>query len=97
MTFAGINKTSGNDNGYADYTSGMTGTVSPGISQNLTCTIRVGDSAYPAIVVVWFDWNQDLDFDDPTETYTVGTHLNISGTNTAAPPPRPALLKLCTL
>jgi uncharacterized repeat protein (TIGR01451 family) len=83
VTFAGINKNSGNDNGYADYTSN-TGTVNTGAASPLSCTINLGDATYPAIVVVWFDWNQDHDFDDADERYTVGTGLNVLGANTAA-------------
>ncbi|MBN2006465.1 MAG: hypothetical protein JXA21_24145 [Anaerolineae bacterium] len=82
VTFAGINNTSGDDDGYADYTA-FTAAVVPGGSPQLTTTIMLGDSAYPAIVVAWIDWNRNYSFDDAGERYVVGTNLGTLGANTA--------------
>ena len=74
VTFAGINKTSGDDSGYADYTAEV-GTVTQGSSHTLACTFNLSDVTYPAMVMVWFDWNQDFDFNDTTEKYEVARDI----------------------
>jgi uncharacterized delta-60 repeat protein len=81
VTYAGIDHPSGNDSGYADYTT-FAASVIQGSSATLTGTVYVGDSYYPAVLVAWIDWNHNLSLDDPGEKYVIGTHLNISGTNT---------------
>ncbi len=86
VTFAGINKTSDIPSspplaGYLDYTA-TKGTAMQGTSGSLSCTINLGDVGYPAIVVVWFDWNHDSDFDDAGEKFIVGQNLNTLGSNT---------------
>ncbi len=78
VTFAGINKNSGNDDGYADYTAEV-GTVSPGASQLLSVSIHLSDPTYPAAIVAWFDWNRDFDFNDDGEKYVVATNVGQGG------------------
>jgi hypothetical protein len=87
VTFAGINHNSGQESGayaYADYTA-FSGSVSRSSSPTLTSTLMVSDGAnYPAIVVAWIDWNQNLSFDDAGEKYVIGTNLNAVNPNTAS-------------
>lgn len=83
VTYAGINNTSGTDDGYADYTA-QVAAVTQGSSAVLTTTINVGDVGYPAVVVAWVDWNHNFSLDDPGEKYVIGTHLGLLGPNTAS-------------
>ncbi|MBU0495859.1 MAG: cadherin repeat domain-containing protein [Chloroflexi bacterium] len=79
VTFAGINHDSGDDDGYADYTA-FAASVNVESTYTLFCTINVGSSTYPAVVVAWIDWNHNYSFED-AEKYVIGT--NLGGTKTA--------------
>jgi len=62
VNFSGINNTSGDNGGYADY-SGQTATVNKGSSYNITLTPGFASGAYTEYWKVWIDFNQDGDFD----------------------------------
>ncbi len=83
VAYAGIDHSSGDDAGYADYTA-QSATVVPGGNETLTVTVMLGDPEYPASVVAWIDWNQNYSFDDDGETYVIGTDLGALGLNTAS-------------
>jgi len=83
VTYAGIDNTSGNNNGYADYTA-QVAAVTQGSSAVLTTTVNVGDTAYAAVVIAWIDWNHNFSLDDPGEKYVIGTNLGLLGPNTAS-------------
>ncbi len=76
VTFAGINNTSGNDGGYADYTA-QTATVEPEQTYTISLTPGFAGTIYNEAWKVWIDWNQDGDFDDSGEEV-----LSESGTST---------------
>ncbi len=61
-----INNLSGNNGGYADFTSIST-TLSKGSSNTITITPRWSGRAYNEAYRVWIDYNQDGDFDDSGE------------------------------
>jgi len=71
VVFAGINKTSTrNANGYDDFTS-SSANVSAGTSHNLQVTIEGYRDGANDEIYAWFDWNQDGDFADSGEFYTL--------------------------
>lgn len=76
VNFAGINNTSGgNTGGPVNYLS-QTATVTAGQNYNLSVTIDPDANDY---IYAWIDWNQDLDFADPGETYTVAANIGVAG------------------
>lgn len=83
VAFSDLDHASGDDSGYADYTA-FAATVDRGSSYPLTVELTLGDSAYPAVVVAWIDWNQNYSFDDAGEKTVIGTNLNLTGANTAS-------------
>jgi hypothetical protein len=66
-----INKTSGNNNGYADFTATDITTLSPGSAYTATLTPGFTSGAYSEYWAVWIDYNKDGDFADAGEA--VGT------------------------
>ena len=84
VTFAGIDSdTDIEDGAYGDYTA-QVASVSPGQTYNFSCTVNVGDVTFPAVVMAWFDWNQNESFDDDGEAYEIGSNLGTLGANTAS-------------
>ena len=84
VVIGSINNTSGNNSGYADYTS-MTAVMDMGASYSFTLTPGfssgglMGSSTYPEYWKIWIDYNGDGDFTDAGENvYDAG------GTSTAA-------------
>lgn len=78
-----INKTSGNNNGYADFTATDITTLTPGSSYTATLTPGFSGSAYSEYWTVWIDYNKDGDFADAGETVGSGSGsgvVNISFT-----------------
>ncbi len=59
VQFNGINKDSGDNGGYADFTGSVTNTLTPGQSYTLSVTVSTG--GYTEYVSVAIDWNQDYD------------------------------------
>jgi hypothetical protein len=64
--FAGINNTSGNNNGYADYTS-QSATLTAGGTASVTMVPGFASSSYSEFWRIWIDYNQDGDFEDAGE------------------------------
>lgn len=72
VQIGGINHTSGNDGGYADYTEVST-TLEAGSNATITLTPGFGGScSYKERWVVFIDWNRDGDFFDSGELVTWG-------------------------
>lgn len=77
-----INNQSGNNGGYADYTS-LSTTLVKGSNNTITITPKWTGSKYSEAYRVWIDYNQDGDFDDAGEmVYSRArtTSTSISGT-----------------
>ncbi|MBT6554475.1 MAG: choice-of-anchor D domain-containing protein [Candidatus Marinimicrobia bacterium] len=72
------------DNDYSDFTA-MSTTLSRELSYDLRVYVNT-DGDYTVNTMVWIDWNQDLDFDDTGETYTLGTATNVASGLTSASP-----------
>ena len=72
------------DNGYEDFT-----TISTDAVIGATCDLNVKvntDGNNTLYTMVWVDWNNDKDFDDSGEEYTLGTATNVSdGLTTGSP------------
>ncbi|BBB28359.1 DUF4347 domain-containing protein [Neptunomonas japonica] len=76
VTFAGINNTTGQDGGgYGDYTAQFA-SVAAGTSNDLSITINAYSDEY---INTWIDWNQDGDFLDINESYTLATNVMANG------------------
>ncbi len=76
VDYAGIsNASAGNTGGPVDYTA-MTANVTAGVSNDLSVTILADAFEY---VYAWIDWNQDNDFADAGETYTLATNTSSAG------------------
>ncbi|MCD4651980.1 MAG: carboxypeptidase regulatory-like domain-containing protein [Candidatus Cloacimonetes bacterium] len=76
VQFGTIDNPSGND-AYADYTNIST-TVDNG--QSLTITVQIGSYFSNDFTTVWVDWNQDDDFADTGESYSVTGNQTQTGT-----------------
>ncbi|MRT15573.1 T9SS type A sorting domain-containing protein [Vitellibacter sp. q18] len=61
-----INNLSGNNGGYADFTS-LSATLAKGSSNTITITPKWTGSVYREAYRVWIDYNQDGDFNDSGE------------------------------
>ncbi|MBW7952267.1 MAG: fibronectin type III domain-containing protein, partial [Chitinophagaceae bacterium] len=76
VTYAGINNTSvGNTGGPVNYTSQI-GFVTIGSPETLSVSIEADSGDY---VYAFIDWNQDGDFNDPEEVYTVASGVSTNG------------------
>ncbi|MFZ4783923.1 MAG: fibronectin type III domain-containing protein [Flavobacteriales bacterium] len=83
VTFGSINNTSGNNNGYANFTS-LNTTVNKGSAYAFSGTPGFTAAAYSETWRVWIDLNADYDFDDAGELlYTsANTSAAVNGTIT---------------
>ena len=71
VIFNTIDNATGKPAGYSDYTN-----ISTAINRNTTydLTVQVNtDGDWQTRTLVWIDWNQNCDFDDAGEEYTLGT------------------------
>ena len=85
VTFNTIDNASPNqDNAYSDYTSIST-TVTTGNTYNLSARVNT-DGNYTTGTRAWIDWNQDNDFLDAGEQYTLGAATNVANGFTSASP-----------
>ena len=75
VIFNTIDNASGKPSGYSDYTS-ITTEVQRNETHDLTVHANT-DGDYTTHTVVWIDWNQDCDFDDPNEEYDLGIADNV--------------------
>ncbi len=76
--------TDDNGNAYNDYTYLYTELYK---NNSYDLTVRVNtDGNYTVYAMAWIDWNQDGDFDDPGETYNLGSATNVTDGNTSNSP-----------
>jgi chitodextrinase len=66
FVLANLSNTSGNNNGYADYTS-MTANVSAGSTYNVTFYTGYSGRVYKEAYAIWIDYNHDGEFDESSE------------------------------
>ena len=71
VRFKTINNTSGDDNGYGDYTA-LSADVVPGENRNIRLRPGFSSASYNEYWRVWIDWNQDGDFEDANEQEVQG-------------------------
>lgn len=83
VVFGSINNTSGNNNGYANFTA-LSTNVNRGAAVTFNGTPGFTATAFNETWRVWIDFNQDLDFDDAGElVYTsANTSAAVTGTIT---------------
>lgn len=74
----GMSNASGNNSGYADFTSAATIPLTIGESISFTLTPGYAATAYPEYFSIWVDYNNDQDFND------AGENVYNSGAVTAA-------------
>jgi hypothetical protein len=82
IQLAGLDKTSGNNNGYADFRS-LIATLTPG--QSVSYTFTPGGNSSTVRWTVWIDFNRDGDFEDIGEMIvgpTAGFSSAVSGSFT---------------
>ncbi len=84
VIFRDIDNASGKDAPYSDYTNISTD-VSVNDSYDLIVQVNT-DGNYTVNTIVWIDWNQDCDFDDPNEQYDLGSATNTSDGSTSESP-----------
>ncbi|WP_323787919.1 choice-of-anchor D domain-containing protein [Psychroserpens sp.] len=84
VSFNTINNSDGSpkDNGYEDFTSTISTTVTQGSTYPINVSVDT-DGGYTVHTFAWIDWNQDLDFDDIGEAYDFGS-TNTDGVITPA-------------
>ncbi|SNR77754.1 choice-of-anchor D domain-containing protein, partial [Dokdonia pacifica] len=72
---------------YSDFTSQSTD-VTIGNPYNLTTEIATAtdQGSFTFQTYAWIDWNGDADFDDPGESYDMGTATNVAGGGTTLSP-----------
>ena len=63
VSFAGISNATGDDGGYADYTS-QSATVAPGSTNQLVISAEFASTSYTEYWNIWIDYNQDGVFAD---------------------------------
>ncbi|MDY8137517.1 GEVED domain-containing protein [Aquimarina sp. 2201CG5-10] len=86
VSFGNINNsTTRGANGYQDHTSISTN-VSKGASETLTVTIIGYQGGTSNEVYAWFDWNQDGDFSDSGEAFTLTKSSGTVGTSSITIP-----------
>lgn len=84
VTFAGINNDSSTSNSSPEHEIFCyTGNVTKGSSYTISVN-GVTNGYFLYGVMAYFDWNQDGDFEDSGESYTIGTLINNSGSGTPA-------------
>lgn len=84
VVFNTIDNASGKPSGYSDYTS-----ISTEVERNMNYDLTVQantDGNYETHTLVWIDWNQDCDFDDPNEEYDLGIADNVPDGPTSLSP-----------
>ncbi|MCB0515501.1 MAG: zinc-dependent metalloprotease family protein [Chitinophagales bacterium] len=84
VTFASINNTSGNNNGYADFTN-ISANVVIGDTYNFSLTPAFTGQTWNEYWAIYIDFNGDGDFDDSGEnifTLTTSSNTTVSGAYT---------------
>jgi len=85
VDFNTINNATGKTQPYTDYTATHTTTVELGSAHTLTTNVNT-DGNYTIYAKAWIDWNQDFDFNDPGETYDMGSVQNTPDGPTSGSP-----------
>jgi hypothetical protein len=80
VTFGAINNDSV-DEGYGDFTAGMSASITPEMSYPLSVTIEPVDNEF---ISAFFDWNRDGDFKDAGEEVVVATLADTAGPHTVS-------------
>ncbi|MFD2823363.1 GEVED domain-containing protein [Lacinutrix iliipiscaria] len=75
VDFNGIYNATGKTQPYTDYTDSHSSTVEVDTSYDLSVNLDT-DGDYTIYAMAWIDWNQDTDFEDPGETYDLGSSRN---------------------
>ncbi len=83
------------DNDYSDFT-GISTTIAQSSTYNLTVYVNT-DGNYQVNTMVWIDWNQNLDFDDAGESYSLGTVTDVENGTTGSSPLAIAIPATATL
>ncbi len=76
VQFNTIDNASAKPAGYSDYTAMVT-SVNRNGSYDLTVNANT-DGDFTTTTMVWIDWNQDCEFDDPGEVYSLGDATNVA-------------------
>ncbi|MCF8367618.1 MAG: PKD domain-containing protein [Bacteroidales bacterium] len=95
VTFNTINNSSAAATGYTNYTSISTD-VSPGSSYNLSISCN-SIGSWVENYWVFFDWNQDCDFDDPGEGFDLGQTTGPGTLTTNITIPSDAVTGVCRM
>ncbi len=74
VTLSGINRSSGNDDGYINNNDAAN--LTAGYNYTIAYSAAFSSSAYTEYWKIWIDWNQDGDFDDAGEL--VGSQVSSS-------------------
>jgi Zn-dependent metalloprotease/chitodextrinase len=90
VSFGGMTNTTGNNGGYADYTS-LTANVVTGSSNQLLISAGFSSSSYTEYWAIWIDYNQDGTFSD-TEKIASGSSSSSSNLSATVTIPTNALL-----
>lgn len=67
VTLNTLDNTSGNDNGYGDFTGPFATSLEQGLTYDITLTAAIGNFEFNRYYTAYIDFNADGDFDDPYE------------------------------
>ncbi len=84
ITVADLTNTSGNNGGYADFTS-QNANANAGSTYAVSLTPGFGSSSYNEYWSIWIDLNGDVDFDDPGELVFQGNGNGVVSGNVSIP------------
>ena len=85
VKFDSINKASGKDSVYTNYTLTDSATLVSGNTYNLTVNLNTDNGNYKYHASAWIDWNQDFVF-DASERYDLGFSQNVTDGPTNSSP-----------
>jgi hypothetical protein len=80
-----INRASGKDSAYTNYTLTDSATLKAGNTYNLTVNLKTDNGNHKYYASAWIDWNQDLVF-DASERYDLGFSQNVTDGPTNSSP-----------
>ncbi len=84
--FNEIYRASGKTQPYTDYTTVDSTIVYVDSTYGLSVNLNTDNGGYTYYAKVWFDWNQDADFDDPNEAYELGSSTSVTDGATSLSP-----------
>lgn len=86
VDFNTINNATGKTQPYTDYTDSDSTIVTIGNTYDLSVNVNTDNGNYTYYSKVWIDWNHDIDFDDPGESYELGITTNaVDGPSSLSP------------